>query len=608
MAEISGRPWCDGYRDLRDAKLQPLTTAALLQQQRPWHSGITLPSGSKGDGQNGQQKLRADGHYDLWSYDVDILIVTMRMLLSLGFVPEDKYLDSDVLHCAYHDFGWDMNADYAVKGMLISKLFPNEEDYSVLESRLTLERLFEHPAVKEVIFGNFGFILKDIHELTGPKDDPFIENIRILTHNADSSHVHWDGTTDIAEAVGEQAWTVAPDPEDMGNRVRVRYAGRASFIRVTYTPKSTDPPKFDQLKRFKLTAPCLVPTGDNGVRPAEGRDYYALRIAIRCFPKKNTGSAEIRLFDPEGDSISGHMACDDKCIPMMVDKLRPEKNWTIGEKGSQYILLYCRISVPGTIDPSSPPPPRGTRGEAPSLSPETRRRRVEFNRQELLLEDCDNPSPLGDKESALKQEDNSPARSSNDPPGFIQSHEPTSLHDRPPSNSQIPSGSGRSAQQTAAQQPQQPPHRNGRLPLQDQGPSGRRPEHRRLNPSQRQQLANGSNTRASVSNPHLLIRGLYETRTLIQGTKLPYRRGNAFRTYLRRVGFQRRDHPSGTTSTSRQDSGSPNGVYDHQQTYGQFVQIETELRYWRIVSNNPPTRRQRQSPLDSQRGDRGRGR
>ncbi|KAI0832996.1 hypothetical protein F5Y06DRAFT_280944 [Hypoxylon sp. FL0890] len=343
MGERSIPPWCDGYRFLLGQNLVPLMICALLQQQRPWHSVITLPSAGGSDEKSDQQKLEPTNRRKISSYDVDVFIMTIRLLLSLAFVAKGKHTYSDVVQCALHDFGWDMNADYAVKGALVSKLFPDEEDLSTLESKLTLDNLFEHPMVKEAIFGNSKFVLQSPYERIRVYGDQILEEVKTIPHDIDLSHIHWDGTIDIGEAVRNQACRVPPDPGHNYGRVRLRYSGRPAFIRVTYTPKSRDAPKFQQLRIFQLAAPFLVTTSDGGSRPVNGKDRYCLRAAIWVPPNE---APEIRIFDVGGNSVIPIKACNQEYMPMVNEKLRPEKDWVLGERGNRYILLYSSMGPP----------------------------------------------------------------------------------------------------------------------------------------------------------------------------------------------------------------------------------------------------------------------
>ncbi|KAI1772015.1 hypothetical protein F4818DRAFT_444642 [Hypoxylon cercidicola] len=70
------------------------------------------------------------------------------MLISLGFITEEEYEESPLMQCAYYNFGCNPNADYTAKGLLVSKLFPDEKDHSKLREKLEIEKLFDHPEVK----------------------------------------------------------------------------------------------------------------------------------------------------------------------------------------------------------------------------------------------------------------------------------------------------------------------------------------------------------------------------------------------------------------------------------------------------------------------------
>ncbi|KAI1772014.1 hypothetical protein F4818DRAFT_444641 [Hypoxylon cercidicola] len=353
--------WCEGYKDIRVLTGPDwLQAGMLLRQQRPRHSGIKLLSRG--------QESESGGEPSFSCYDVDVLIVAVRMLLSMGFAAKGEHANSPILSCAWHNFGWNRNADYVAKGMLLSKLFPEDHEPSTLKGKLTIERLFDHPEIKAAIFSSPDFALRETEEFVGPRDASIVEELNAVAHDPDSSHVHWDGSCDIGRAASRQAGSIQLEVVNE-DRVHVRYSGRPRFIRVTYVPATRTSPRFEDLKRFKLTAPCLIrpEVGETG-QVEDGNDTYCLSIVVRVgreAAQSTVVDTDIRLYDGEGDPIHGDRECLAEFRPLWNTKLRPQESWTVGTKGYRYILFYSRMFMDetGRERAATPPPPRGTVGE-----------------------------------------------------------------------------------------------------------------------------------------------------------------------------------------------------------------------------------------------------
>lgn len=300
---------------------------------------------------------------------MDVLIVTVRMLISIGFVPEDGYLNSPLIHCAYHNFGFKKLTHYAAKGMLVSKLFPDEKDPSKLGEKLGIEQLFDHPEVKATLFGTPIFALKDTIEFVIPKEGAAkAEEINMIDFDPDSNHVHWDGSCDIGEAVSKKSWSISPDVGN-GDRVRARYCGRPRYIRVTYDPTSSESPAFKDIRRFKLKAPCVEFVDKNKVvKTHETNDSYSLHVVVRVGCSDHEADpvdSDIRLYYTDGHPIIPFAGCDPTFLSEVKEKLEPDNDWRVGDQRYRFVLFYSRMGRVGDPRPETPPSPSRNIMEVP---------------------------------------------------------------------------------------------------------------------------------------------------------------------------------------------------------------------------------------------------
>lgn len=147
---MAAEPWKDdekssGYSGLIcNQRHLPRSTIKTLQEQRPWRSTIRFT------------KKRKD-FYDVHSYNIDCLLVVVRMLMSLGLRPKPKYRQTAIMTCTAHDFGWDRHADFRAKGILVQKLFPElldcvQRDSVAVWPKPSIENLMNHPGVYGFIF------------------------------------------------------------------------------------------------------------------------------------------------------------------------------------------------------------------------------------------------------------------------------------------------------------------------------------------------------------------------------------------------------------------------------------------------------------------------
>ncbi|KAI2470451.1 hypothetical protein F4781DRAFT_390170 [Annulohypoxylon bovei var. microspora] len=372
MTDPPSPPWCEGYRDLHEQTDEVANRR--MQVQWPWQGHATLPPA--GDTGLPARRRGPPGRDVMFSHAVDVFVVVVRMLLSLGYRPYPENDDSPVFRCAFHDFGWDKNADYAVKGKLVSVLFPDEEDYAALGKELTVRRLFDHPEVKKALFCDYDFQLQDSLEFAGPKpalvavedededdegshdpdegpatvmkfvsdDDATVEH----PPDADSSHVFWDGTGDLGDAVARQAFVVRPDPDDPEGRVRVRFAGLPIFVRVTYRPSGAGAPGFNQLRRLELTARQDGLDAEGPEAALENHTLF-LAVVVRCQrDQAHPARADVRLYNVD-QRVLPITECDKEFGDEAGDKLLPRAKWRLGDHDFEYVLFYCR--------PDDHPPP-----------------------------------------------------------------------------------------------------------------------------------------------------------------------------------------------------------------------------------------------------------
>ncbi|KAI1464379.1 uncharacterized protein F4812DRAFT_468019 [Daldinia caldariorum] len=324
-----------------------LEATVRLQKEIPWHSGVKLP----------------DGH-EVSCYNVDILIMLVRLLLSLGFVPEDGKRNYGAIIAACHSFGKSREDDYEAKGRFVTNLFPRESDHPKMLSKLTMHEIFERPEVKRFIFNNVSFVLVNRVEYTVDANCMEIRDASIVAHDLDSNNVYWDGASDLGEAVSRQAGAQAHDPDDP-NLVRYRFSGRPKLIRVTYTPEADKAPGFEQTH--------------GGSKTVNGNDTYALRVVVKATSPEGSGgrdeaSNDIRIYAAVGEDIETNTVWDPE-ISYEEEKRnrRQVEPWNLGQKGYQYTLIYSSMIDPGADADAkalTPPPPSQTSREVRDTTPD----------------------------------------------------------------------------------------------------------------------------------------------------------------------------------------------------------------------------------------------
>ncbi|KAI0903178.1 hypothetical protein F4823DRAFT_629622 [Ustulina deusta] len=347
---MAQEPWksrasCKGYVSLPFIWSQfPERVIKAFDLQRPWHSKIRLPI-------EADQDQGADFCH-LESYDLDCLIILIRVCLGLGFSPKLDSYQNSIMTCVQHHFGQDRQTDYQVKGVLVSKLFPDDLDnMQVLRSKLTFENLLKHPGVKEVVFACPSFTLKDrllIISGQGLELSRDIESIQESSYEdmVDKNEVKWDGIKDLGQTVADQSYDLDLEAEN-GTKISRRYCLLPQFIRVSFIPNKDHPRNFDDVLRFQLKAPTLQREKDM-VREVMSDSTYFLCAVVKVDPKDPIGNpAEIRAYGVDGKMIKPLLPSNNNQRDAIDRKLKPDSRWTTGDPQFKFILFYRKWTARG---------------------------------------------------------------------------------------------------------------------------------------------------------------------------------------------------------------------------------------------------------------------
>ncbi|KAI3335402.1 hypothetical protein F4824DRAFT_511044 [Ustulina deusta] len=251
--------------------------------------------------------------------------------------------------CVRHEFGQDRQADYQVKGMLVSKLFPDDLDnMQVLRSRLTFENLLKHPGVKEVVFACPSFALKDRLLMISGRGELSrgIESIQESSYEdmVDENEVKWDGIKDLGQTVTDQSYDRDLEAEN-GTKLYRRYCLLPKFIRVAFTPDKDHPRNFDHVLRFQLKAPTLQ-REDGMFQEVMSDSTYLLCAVVKVDPKDPIGNpAEIRVYDAEGKMIKPILPSNNNQRDAIDRKFKPDSRWTTGDPQFKFILFYRKCTA-----------------------------------------------------------------------------------------------------------------------------------------------------------------------------------------------------------------------------------------------------------------------
>ncbi|KAK5636921.1 hypothetical protein RRF57_012633 [Xylaria bambusicola] len=330
--------WCEGYSSLKRAELAALPHEIVerLQYQRPWHSKILLPS---------DVEEREDNLDYLESHDLDCLIILFRMLIGLGFSQES--IKNVIVTCAMHDFGYDRHADYKVKGMLVSRLFPEYvDDKQMLQSKLTFQNLLQHIAVRKLILSAPCFELKDRRLLISDLKDPYrFESTDICSREdlIDTNEVKWDGISTLGQAVADQSFDCDPRAKN-GTKVSRRYCTLPLFIRVMFTPDKDHMKRFEDVQHFQLKARCIE-IGNRRIKEFTSDTRYHLQAVVKLDPRNTSpNSAEIRLYDLNGRMLVPRLESNIDHRDLVGQKIRPDSMWSAGDPSFNFILFYRKWS------------------------------------------------------------------------------------------------------------------------------------------------------------------------------------------------------------------------------------------------------------------------
>ncbi|KAI0967783.1 hypothetical protein F4678DRAFT_465041 [Xylaria arbuscula] len=301
-----------------------------LKLEWPWHSKIRLPFEA-----NYNQE---EDFYHLESHDLDCLIIVVRTSLALGFWPSSS--PSTILKCAEHNFGIDKRSDYEAKGMLVSKLFPDDlGDVQALRSKLTFESLLKHPGIDKIIFASEAFALKSRHifisdrpaevlDLRGMKEGPS----EIMTHEHE---IKWNGIKTLEQAVGEQSYDFDPEAEN-GTKTSERFCLVPQFIRVKFTPHKDHLRRFDDVRMFQLKVPTLRQE-DGMIKKHMSDSTYRLYAVVKLDPQSPMKNpAEVRVYDTAARMM----------LPNAINKygqgpvIRQDTQWSVGDPSFEFMLFY----------------------------------------------------------------------------------------------------------------------------------------------------------------------------------------------------------------------------------------------------------------------------
>ncbi|KAJ3580450.1 hypothetical protein NPX13_g108 [Xylaria arbuscula] len=335
---------CESYSHiLRGHEAIPSACHARLQHQRPWHSKIVLPAEP-----NQEQGQNVSGLLE--SYDLDCLIVLVRYLISQGLTVSS--LDNALLTCAMHDFGYVSQANYRVKGMLVSKLFPDHiEDIQFLQSQLTFENLLNHPAVKHLIQGSVLFALRDIRLLISDPSNPTgVETIEVCKFEdlMDGNEVRWDGTMPIGQTVAEQAYNLDRRAKN-GTKYARRYCALPDFIRVTFTPREDHPRRFEDVQQFQLNAQIMQDDGPM-TKEVTSDVRYDLSVVIKLDPREASQNlAEIRVYHANGKMVRPAFESRLDRRAIAGQKLKPDTKWMVGDPSLKFMMFYTKWDPPEDV-------------------------------------------------------------------------------------------------------------------------------------------------------------------------------------------------------------------------------------------------------------------
>ncbi|KAI1275394.1 hypothetical protein F5Y07DRAFT_400392 [Xylaria sp. FL0933] len=344
----------EGYSDLMwEQRHMPMRIIKSLQHQRPWNSKIRLPQ--EADTTNGADFCHLESH------DLDCLLVLIRMLMSLGFCPQDKYRRTAIMRCAGHDFGWDRRSDYLAKGMLVQKLFPESLDnMDSLRSKLTFENLLRHPGVDKVIFACRAFSLKNPQLFISdpdPRQSAHIESIKPSSYEdmTNENEVKWDGIKTLEQTIAGQSYDLDLRAENK-TKISRRFCTVPDFIRVMFTPGEGRPRSFDDVRRFQLKSPTIQYGGNGMVREVMSNSTYILHAVVKMDPEHPIWNpAEVRLYDVGAKMILPERQCNNDHRDLIGQKIRPDSKWKLGDPKFKFMLFYSRWDSPNDELPPNKP-------------------------------------------------------------------------------------------------------------------------------------------------------------------------------------------------------------------------------------------------------------
>ncbi|KAI1198310.1 hypothetical protein F5X97DRAFT_299395 [Nemania serpens] len=354
---MATEPWksieaARGYQGIDSLDLRPAATRELHRTQVPWHSKIRLPIEADSD--------READFCHLKSRDLDCLIIMVRMLISFKFETEPHFAKSAIIKCACHNFGWDRQADYEVKGMLVSKLFPEDlGNMQVLRSKLTFENLIKHPGIDKALFGSLWFALKSCQLLISDvSPDSEVESTQECSYEdmTDDNKVTWDGTQTLEEAVTDQSFVLDRQAEG-GTKMHERFCNLPPFIRVMYNPDEHHPRTFEEVRRFRLKSRVVETFPNDEFEVTTSDSAYILRAIVKMDPKHPIENpAEIRQYRFNGTMIYPRWDINIDQRPAMDQKPSQDSGWTIADPKLKFMLIYTRWDGDGVGAASCPPP------------------------------------------------------------------------------------------------------------------------------------------------------------------------------------------------------------------------------------------------------------
>ncbi|KAI0011517.1 hypothetical protein F4779DRAFT_636993 [Xylariaceae sp. FL0662B] len=334
------------YRDMRESG-NALRESHNLRYQHPWPAGVVPPARARA-------WLAIEAKDKPWpsgcvggSEALDELLILIRYLLYSSLDPA-KSADRTLLDWAFHDFGWNRDADYLVKGRVLDALVsprphPQEE---VFYGNLSLSELLDNDLVVRNIFANPDFHLLEQETWVIPTGSSEPRPMSISTKDmVQLSRIDYDGTQPLENAV-DAHFGAFPGPEG----TELHFCSFPRFMRVHYSARGGGGggpglllPRFSDLRDFiTLETRRLQPAVVDLIEPAMHRCRYRL-----CFAANLDGRAypgDCRTYESDLKPIVPTLTCErGQNWRAKAGTVPGQARWELGEEGGEYLLCYERV-------------------------------------------------------------------------------------------------------------------------------------------------------------------------------------------------------------------------------------------------------------------------